>query len=166
MNIKFYDPQTDTVIEMPEDELAPGCVRITMEGMDGEYFIKAGSMDASKDPLLHGPLGRDMKDQMKYLETVFHEVFPQSAQGWEKGFRQDANPEREIALWLKMAEHYQYHTQSPVLSIKAKQEYFQIILQYVTSGEKHVRKLVQLEEVSRNEMKEVIRLMKEGLPTE
>jgi hypothetical protein len=141
MNVKFYDFKTKKVTEMPEDELAPGCVKIKIVGLEGEYFTN-NVPNSKNDPLKHPAFTGELKEQVERIEQVFQEVYPQSFPDWEKGFRQDQNPEKEIALWLLMAEHYLYHTQERDLPIAAKKDYFAVILQAVTSGENHVRHLV------------------------
>jgi len=161
MKIQFYDFETKTVNEMPEDELAPGCIKVRIQGMEGEYFVSAETLKQSA--MRHAPFNPEMKEQMRYLENVFREVFPQSAEKWEEGFRRDTRPKEEIDLWLNLARHYQHHTQDSVLSLKAKKEYFSIILQFFNSGEQHVRQLTDLEEVSEDELQKVLGLLKNGL---
>lgn len=162
MTVKFYDPKTETVTEIPSEELAPGCVKVRITGMDGEYFVLADSLKTG--PIRQPELDPNAKEKMVYLENVFKEVYHQSADDWEEGFRQDTDPESEIAIWMLMAKHFEFHTRDRDLSLEAKKDYFAIILQFINCGEQHVRETVSLGALPESEMKEVIRLLKQGLP--
>ena len=41
------------------------------------------------------------------LKSVFDEQYPKTVEEWQRGFQQDLHPEREIAIWLRMAEAYE-----------------------------------------------------------
>ena len=165
LKVKVYDFKTKQVAEMPQAELAPGYVKAKIAGKEGEYFVNAEDVKLRTTPI-HGEFDAEQKKKMEYLARVFHDVHPLTALEWEHGFRCDQHPENEITLWLRMAKHYLHHTEKRPMSIAAKKDYMNVILQTVTSGEKHVLALVELNEISRSEMKRVINLIKTGLPDE
>ena len=163
--VKVYDFKTKQVAEMPQAELAPGYVKAKIAGKEGEYFVNAEDVKLRTTPI-HGEFDAEQKKKMEYLARVFHDVHPLTALEWEHGFRCDQHPENEITLWLRMAKHYLHHTEKRPMSIAAKKDYMNVILQTVTSGEKNVLALVELNVISRSEMKRVINLIKTGLPDE
>lgn len=165
IKVKVYDFKTKLVTEMPLDELAPGYVQAQIAGLEGEYFVNAEEIKKRTTPI-HGEFDAEKKKTMKYLAGVFREVLPKTPLEWENGFRCDQHPEKEIDLWLMMAKHYLHHTEERPVSIAAKKDYLNVILQTVTSGEEHVRALVKLNEISRSEMKRVMNRIKTGMPEE
>ncbi len=165
IKVKVYDFKSKQETEMPLAELAPGYVKGKIAGKEGEYFVNAEDIKKRTTPI-HGEFHAELKKKMEYLARVFHEVYPQTSLEWEQGFRCDQHPDNEIALWLMMAKHYLHHTGKRPMSIAAKKDYLNVILQTVTSGDKHVLALVELNEISRSEMKRVMNLIKKGLPNE
>jgi hypothetical protein len=51
-----------------------------------------------------------MRADIEVINAAFAEHDPLSMDEWEDGFRRDATPEREIALWLRAAEIYRAFT--------------------------------------------------------
>ncbi len=54
--------------------------------------------------ILHHPADPAWRPHIDRLKSVFDPYYPKTVEGWELGFRQDATPEREIAIWLRMAD--------------------------------------------------------------
>ena len=52
----------------------------------------------------HDELAENLVQRIKRFKGVFNEVCPRSLEEWIDGFRGDMHPEREIAIWEKMAE--------------------------------------------------------------
>ncbi len=165
ITVQVYDFKTKQVTEMPLEELAPGYVKARIQGIEGEYFVNAA--DAKIGEYKHPEFGKERKEEMEKLVDIFHEVYSLTAQQWEDGFRKDTNMEKEIAIWFgPIAKLYLHYTKGKSLSLAAKQDYFNIILTAVTSGPDNVASLIELKELSKSEMKRVIRLGMARLPEE
>jgi hypothetical protein len=161
MNIKFYDFKTKKVTEMPEAELAPGCVKARIQGMKGEYFVNAADGKIASG-YKHPVFDDEERKIMKYLVHVFRDVHPMTAQEWEDGFRKDTNKEKEIVLWLRMGEVYQHYTTGKKLPLEAKKDYLSIILAVANSGLDFPRSLIDLQCLSRVAMEDVVMFMQEN----
>jgi len=57
-------------------------------------------------PIRHAELPPDLLKRASALEPVFADVYPVTHEKWIEGFRRDAHPEREIAIWEQIAVAY------------------------------------------------------------
>src|SRR5690349_532138 len=57
-------------------------------------------------PIRHADLPPDLLKRVKALEPVFADVYPITHEKWIEGFRRDADPAREIAIWEQIAAAY------------------------------------------------------------
>jgi hypothetical protein len=73
---------------------------------------------------LPAPLIERIKNFMAILTEVFDTPLPEVIDN----FRRDANPEREVEVWEKIAHHYQEATARPGLSTNGKEEIFSSLL--------------------------------------
>ncbi len=55
----------------------------------------------------HDELPENLVERIKRFKEVFNEVCPRSLEEWIDGFREEMHPEREIAIWEKMAERFE-----------------------------------------------------------
>jgi len=58
----------------------------------------------------HPPFTGEWRDCLLRLVDAFPNVYERSYDFWEDGFRRDANPDKEIAVWLHIAETYGRHS--------------------------------------------------------
>jgi hypothetical protein len=155
MKIKVYDFKTKIITEMPQEELAPGYVKATIQGLEGFYFVNAAKAKPATK-YKHPVFGDEQKRIMRYLVNVFSDVHTLTAHEWEEGFRKDTNMDKEIFMWLQMAEVYQHFTASRTLSLEAKKDYLAIILTMFNSGLDFVRSLIDLQCLSQAALEEVV----------
>jgi len=90
-----------------------------MEGLDHHVWIDPTRLAPGQ--YKHQPFGPEVRDLFARLKVALDEVYPRMIEEWEDGFRHDQNPEKEIAIWLHIAEVYQRCTSGPSLSSEAKQ---------------------------------------------
>jgi hypothetical protein len=64
----------------------------------------------------------ETKRRLNAIREAVADAFPISQDDWEDGFRKDAAPEREIALWEHVAKFYTYFANKRLPSIAARQE--------------------------------------------
>ena len=74
-----------------------------------------------------------MKPIFQKLHDTFNEHYPMSPEGWEEGFRRDAFPLQEIALWVHAAEVYRAHVTEAMLPEKRK-DVFGVIIGCMVGG--------------------------------
>ena len=83
----------------------------------------------------HETLPAPLIDRIKNFMAILTEVFDTPLQEVIDNFRRDANPEREVEVWEKIAHHYQEATASrPDLSPDAKRELFSLLLKKSMGG--------------------------------
>lgn len=79
-------------------------------------------------PILRDTLSREQEEQIEYLYGVFSEVSQDPLEKWKTDFQRDTDPDKEIAIWMAMAEAYTQYNGDKELSIEEKLEVYEIIL--------------------------------------
>src|SRR5690349_5054197 len=102
--VRVFDSDTGKITTIPAAELAPGMVRITVQGMEGEFWADASKLKQS--PYRHPPFSEEVRDILRNIQQALEEVYPLSLEQWEDGFRRDTNAEREIAFWQHLSRVY------------------------------------------------------------
>lgn len=69
-------------------------------------ILHKDEIDASAR-ICRAELPEGLIQRIEKLKDVFNEVCPRSLDEWIEGFRADMHPEREIAIWEKMAERFE-----------------------------------------------------------
>jgi hypothetical protein len=152
--VRVYDFTTKKLFTIPERELAPGMVRARVAGIDGEVWVAAETLKDSD--YRHPPFPEDVRALIRRLHEVFKDVYPQTVEEWEDGFRRDQHPEREIAIWQRMADIYTHFTEGRSLNSDQKKDIFQVILACVNNGPRHVLTTTNPRTLSRKRVKEII----------
>jgi hypothetical protein len=123
--VQVYDLKSKTISTIPASELAPGMVHAQVEGV-GLVWIAA--TQARPGPYQHGPFSKEVRDYLRQIKQALDEVYPQTLEQWEDGFRRDRNVERQIALWLHISSVYRRFTVDKNLSAEACGDYFDVVL--------------------------------------
>jgi hypothetical protein len=123
--VLWLDPATMTVRLVPAASLTPGLIRIRLNDIDEDVWADPKLIQQS--PLRHPPFSEEVRELLRMLKSTLDEVYPMSLEGWEEGFRRDANPEPEIALWLHIAEVYAAVT-TPDLSLAERRDRFRFLM--------------------------------------
>ena len=152
--VRVYDPDTATESSIPAAELAPGMIRITVQGREGEFWADASRFKPSG--YKHPPFNEQVEDILRDIMAKLWEVHPLSLEQWEDGFRRDTNAEREIAIWGYMAHVYSQVTRNRTLSPEHKKKLFEIILSCANNPREHILTVVDLGPVTRQEAEGVI----------
>jgi hypothetical protein len=124
--VRVYDPKTKAVTEIPAAELAPGMRYVQLEGV-GAVWMPASAISAS-GPLQHPPFGKKERALLKHLQRDLDEVYPITLKKWQDGFRRDANPSLEMAIWARIAAFYRLCTKDGNLPLAVKKDIFNIAL--------------------------------------
>jgi hypothetical protein len=152
--VDVYDFATRSVHRIPARELAPNMVQVQLEGVPGVVWVDARELNANS--YQHPPFTEEIRDILRQIMASIGEVYPLSLEQWEDGFRRDANPEQEIALWLHVAEVYRRLTAGADLSQEQKTDYFRVLVGCMNSPREHVLQVVTLQEISKAEAISVI----------
>ncbi len=81
-------------------------------------------------PIRHSELSADLVDRIKKYRAILAEVDPPAPlEEVINDFRRDVHPEREIAIWEKLAAFYQAAvSQNPAMRLKKKRKLFERLL--------------------------------------
>ena len=78
---------------------------------------------------MSSPVPSDFVKRIRTLKSILDEVFPKSFDDWVHGFELDRNPEKELLIWECIALTYGTFVESRALSVEAKKETIQVMLQ-------------------------------------
>jgi hypothetical protein len=151
--VNVYDFQTKKTSTIPAAELAPGMVRVKLER--GEV-VWAKASDLKQGALRHPPFEGEVRDLVIQIQKGLEEVYPQTYEFWEDGFRRDANAEREIALWLHISRIHGDFVKSRDTNLKERKEAFQVLIACSTGSEETALQTVHLSSLSQSDARGLI----------
>ena len=93
-----------------------------------ENTPKIPSEEIELGPLLRDTLSPDLEEKIVFVHGVFEEVNPSSLEKWKNDFKRDANPDKEIKIWIAMANAYEAYLKDKDLSLDEKKEVYEILL--------------------------------------
>ena len=71
---------------------------------------------------------KDFMEATKYLQKTFYEVSPSPLKKWVDDFSRDANPEKELVIWLHVANKYNYYKNLIPNKLPCRKVLFAILL--------------------------------------
>jgi hypothetical protein len=69
-----------------------------------------------------------MAETVERLRQVFGDVMDRSAEEWQEGFEHDMNANKEVAIWLAMADVFEHFTKGRQMGKDEKKDIFKVIL--------------------------------------
>src|SRR5579859_6454878 len=99
--VRVYDCDTKKVTNIPACELAPGMLKVQLTDREGEFWVDASQLKQSSPQQFE--FGPEFLEVFEFLSETLAEVYPQTVEEWADGFRRDANPKQEIAIWESIA---------------------------------------------------------------
>ena len=108
-----------------------------------------------------GPIQRDKltDEQMARIESLqetFFEVDGQSVEQWADNFKRDFNPDRELAIWERMAKAYNAYCSQHDLEIDAKKEVYKVVLLRSMASQEDVLQRLELKIISQDDAVEIM----------
>src|SRR4051812_12718202 len=95
--VPFLDTESGRVVRIPASELRPGVIQVRLEGTEEPVWVLPEELHLGE--IKHPSFSEDIRAYIRQIQEAFAEHRPLSFEEWEEGFRRDANPEREIAIW-------------------------------------------------------------------
>jgi hypothetical protein len=130
--VRFYDPITKSVIDIPDTELAPGVIQIVCEGQPVWVLPADLATSFQQTTIKRPPFPQHVKYVLSALQATFKEHLPHSIEEWEDGFRREQNPDRQIWDWMHAATTYQRFTRNELLPHRRK-DIFRVILSCINA---------------------------------
>jgi hypothetical protein len=145
--VRVLDAETQQIITIPASELTPGMMRVRIEGVEGDVFVEAGTLETS--PHRHPPFDEKTRDFLRQLQEALAEVRPKTVEQWEDGFRRDAHPDREMRFWAGVAACYRHFIEGKVHGHAVRQDIFRLVFVCLNTGPDAALATVNLAVLSR-----------------
>lgn len=100
--VPFLDVEVGMVVRIPVSELRPGVIQVRVHGSD--EIVWASPEQLREGEVKHPEFDEGIRDYIRQIQAAFAEQRPPTFEEWEDGFRRDANPTREIAIWSHAAD--------------------------------------------------------------
>jgi hypothetical protein len=108
-------------------------------------------------PIKHQGLSPKQMERIYKLRDTLAEVEHSSIEKWIDNFKRDANPDKELAIWERIADGYARYCSKRLLSIDAKKDVFQLLLLRSMASEKEVLNHIKLKTLTVDEAKETLK---------
>ena len=151
--VPFLDAEVGRVVRIPASELRPGAIQIRLQGSNEVVWALPEQLHHGE--VKHPEFDEGIRDYIRQIQTAFAEQRPLSFEEWEEGFRRDANPEREIAIWSHAADIYTAFTAAEP-SADRRRDVYRCIVTCLTTGPDAVWKVLRPEVLSRAEAEDVV----------
>ncbi|MEL6811817.1 MAG: hypothetical protein AAFP76_10820 [Bacteroidota bacterium] len=113
--------------------------------------------DIMQGPILHDSLTEEQTEKITFLYETFKEVDPTPKEKWLEDFKRDLNPDREIEIWMMMANAYNSFCKDKNRSQEAKNEAFQIVILRSSAPEDQVLSLIELTHLTEEDAKFIMK---------
>lgn len=105
-----------------------GVIACNSSKREGEVVTMKAS-DIEMGPVVHDSLTSDQMEKAKKIQATFAEVYPVSLEETVTNFKRDLNVDKEIAIWLNMANAYQsFISKNAITDSVKKQEAYKLLL--------------------------------------
>ncbi len=113
--------------------------------------------DLKSNSIQHEQLTEDQLQRVKKLHEIFAEVDKSSLEIWIDNFKRDMNPDKEIAVWERIAKAYTNYVSQKELSLEAKEDVFQTLLMGSMSSDEETIKSLKLKVLSQDEARKILK---------
>lgn len=103
-------------------------------------------------PIRHDTLSDEQMARILALQAVFVELDRYSVEQWVDDFKRDADPDKELRVWERMAKAYRSYCDGKQLSAVTKNDVYRVVLLRSMASEQEVLERVKLDELSRDDM--------------
>jgi hypothetical protein len=108
-------------------------------------------------PIRHQSLNTGQMERINKLRDALAEVERSPIEKWVDNFKRDANPDKELAVWERIAAGYTRYCSRKRLSKEAKEDVFQLLLLRSMASEKEVLNHIKLKTLTVDEAKETLK---------
>lgn len=151
--VPFYDFDVGSIVSIPRRELRPGTIEVQIQGVEGLVWVLPDQLEHG--PIKHEPFDEEIREYLRKIQTAFAEHSDLTIDEWEDGFRRDANPEREIALWSHAADIYVQFTADDS-SAGRRRDVYRCIVACMTASPDSVWSVMELQSLVRGEAERIV----------
>jgi hypothetical protein len=154
--VRVLDLETQQIVTIPACELAYGMIQADLIHEDGsteKVWIR--TPDFPLPDIRHPLFPEAVKDLIRKLHATFGDVDGRSLELWEDLLRRDANPDKDIALWLLIADAFKHFSSGRTLPFNRRKEIYGVIVVALNNGE-NTRYTVPRLTLSRRRVREIV----------
>jgi hypothetical protein len=151
--VPFLDAEAGRVVRIPASELRPGALRARLQGSDEVVWMMADQLHPGE--VRHPEFEEGVRDYIRHIQAAFAEHRPLSFEEWEEGFRRDAHPDQEIALWSHAADVYVACTAGEGAP-ERRRDVYRCVVTCLATGPDDVWRVLRPEVLSRAEAEQVV----------
>lgn len=151
--VPFFDVENGRVVQIPASELCPGAIQARVQGIEELVWLLPDQL--KQGDIKHPPFEEGIREYIRQIQEAFAEHRTLSFEEWEDGFRRDANPEREIAIWFQAADIYTAFAGNEQ-SVERRRDIYRCIVACLTSGPDAVWHVLKPEVISRAEAEQIV----------
>jgi hypothetical protein len=129
----------------------------TNKGQEPKAAKLADPASLQSGPIRHKELSPDQMERIHKLRDTLAEVEHSPIEKWIDNFKQDADPDRELTVWERIADGYMRLCSKRRLSIAAKEDVFRLLLLRSMAPEQEVLNRVKLKTLTTDEAKEALK---------
>jgi hypothetical protein len=108
-------------------------------------------------PIRHKELSPNQMERIRKLRNTLAEVEHSPIEKWVDNFKRDADPDKELTVWERIADGYTRHCSKKQLSIEAKKDVFRLMLLRSMASEQEVLNRAKLKTLTADEAKEALK---------
>jgi hypothetical protein len=108
-------------------------------------------------PVRHQKLSTKQMERIYRVRDALAEVERSPVEKWVDNFKRDANPDKELAVWERIAAGYARYCSRKPLSREAKEDVFQLLLLRSMASEREVLNHIKLKTLTVDEAKETLK---------
>jgi len=108
-------------------------------------------------PIRRQGLSPKQMERIYKLRDTLAEVERSPIEKWVDNFKRDANPDKELAVWERIADGYRRYCSKRLLSMEAKEDVFQLMLLRSMASEQEVLNHIKLKTLTVDEAKETLK---------
>jgi hypothetical protein len=152
--VPYFDVESGRLVQIPVSELMPGTVQARVQGIEGLVWLLPDRLKQGE--IRHPHFDEGTRAYIREIHETFAEHRPLSFEDWEDGFRRDAHPEREIAMWSHAADVYaEFAGGEP--SAERRRDLYRCIVACLTTTPDTVWNVLKPSALSRAEAEQVVR---------
>jgi hypothetical protein len=156
--VRVYNFDTGIATPIPPQELTPGMVRTTIQGIEGLVWI-ASTQAMTIGSVRQPPLPPEVRQQLEHIHAIFGGVLLKTLPEWEDCYRRATHPGRELATWVQMARVLEHFTQGRTLSPEQRQDIFTVIRTCINNGPKYALLTANPVTLSKKRVQEIVTYM-------
>jgi hypothetical protein len=118
---------------------------------------RAAAASLEPGPIGHKELSPIQMERIRKLRDALAEVERSPIEKWVDNFKQDTDPDRELAIWERIAAGYARHCSKRRLSPDAKEDVFRLLLFRSMATEHEVLNRAKLKTLTVDEAKEALK---------